>query len=543
MSQSGIMGSSVLEVFMKRLSILILVLALVMMTAGCTKVWPAETGSGEETAEDSPLTLEWYINSNWYNTPWGGNAVSEAITERTGVDIRFVSPEGNEAVNLDALIAGDKLPDLVTLGWWEPQVNVMIDGGKVYALNELADEYDTYFWEAADPERLKWYTQSDGNVYCYPNSSYSPSDYEGGQISSNQTFLVRKDIYEAIGSPNMTTPEGFADAVRAAAKRYPLVDGKPLIPVGAHEFTERGCDSFDKFLQNFLAIPHEKDGEFYDRYTDPEYKRWLKMFRELGEEGLLSNEIFIDKRVQMEEKTAEGRYFCMIYQRTDMAEQQRILAEKNPDSVYIAVDGPRNAEGDMHTLPGSGLNGWTITLISKNCRDPERAIRFLSFLMSEEGQKLIALGVEGEHYRMEDGRAVLTEETERLMETDYQAYVRQVGANDTYWMLQDNRMQSEWMPREDEILRQAEEWTYPYVCYTGQYDVIFASGSEEEIAQHKIEAVHGQMLPRLLLAPTEEEFERLWDQYVTLRKEYGLDVVLRESTRQMREAKEKLGME
>ena len=197
----------------------------------------------------------------------------------------------------------------------------------------------------------------------------------------------------------------------------------------------------------------------------------------------------------------------------------------------------------MHTLPGSGLNGWTITLISKNCRDPERAIRFLSFLMSEEGQKLIALGVEGEHYRMEDGRAVLTEETERLMETDYQAYVRQVGANDTYWMLQDNRMQSEWMPREDEILRQAEEWTYPYVCYTGQYDVIFASGSEEEIAQHKIEAVHGQMLPRLLLAPTEEEFERLWDQYVTLRKEYGLDVVLRESTRQMREAKEKLGME
>ena len=257
----------------------------------------------------------------------------------------------------------------------------------------------------------------------------------------------------------------------------------------------------------------------------------------------MSNEIFIDKRVQMEEKIAEGRYFCMLYQRTDMAEQQRALAGKNPDSIYIAVDGPRNAAGDRHTLPGSGLNGWTITLISRNCRDPEGAIRFLSFLMSEEGQKLIALGVEGEHYRMENGRAVLTEETERLMETDYQEYIRRVGANDTYWMLQDNRMQSQWMPQEDEMLRQMEEWTYPYVCYTGQYDVIFASGSEVAIAQQKIEAVHGQMLPRLLLAPTEEEFERLWDEYVTLREENGMSAVLQESTRQMREAKAKLGME
>ena len=528
---------------MKRLWSLILVLAIAVATAGCTKVQPAETASGANAEEEDTVTLEWYINYNWYNTPWGGNVVSQKVTDHTGVDIRFVSPDGNETVNLDALIAGDKLPDLVTLGWWESQVSVMINAGQIYALNELADEYDAYFWEVADPERLKWYTQPDGNVYCYPNSSYSPGDYEKGRISSNQTFLVRKDIYEAIGSPDMTTPEGFADAVRAAAEKFPLVDGKALIPVGAHEFTERGCDSFDKFLQNFLAIPYEKDGEYYDRYTDPEYKRWLMMFRELGEEGLLSNEIFIDKRAQMEEKIADGRYFCMLYQRTDMAEQQRVLAEKNPDSIYIAVDGPRNEAGDMHTLPSSSLNGWTVTMISKNCKDPEKAIRFLSFLMSEEGQKLIALGVEGENYRMENGRAVLTEETRLLMQTDYPEYVRQVGANDTYWMLQDNRMQAEWMPKEDEILYQMEEWTYPYVCYTGQYDVFLTDGSEVNTAHEKIEEIHGEMLPRLLLAPTEEEFERLWDEYVTLREENGLSAVLQESTRQMSAAKEKLGIE
>lgn len=341
----------------------------------------------------------------------------------------------------------------------------------------------------------------------------------------------------------MTTPEGFADAVRAAAAAFPTVDGLPLIPIGAHEFTERGCDSFDIFLMNFLAVPYEKDGVFYDRYTDPEYKRWLSMFRQLGEEGLLANDIFIDKRVQMEEKAAQGRYFCMLYQRTDIADIQRLRYSRDPDSVYIAVDGPRNSSGDPYTLPGTSLNGWTVTLISKNCRRPDLAIQLMSFLMGEEGQKLIALGVEGEHYTMENGRAVLTEGTARLLREDNAAYMAQVGANDTYWMLQDNLMQSKWKPLDEPVIRQMEEWTFPYTVYTGQYDISFTPGSEAAAADARITAIHGEMLPQLLLAPTQEEFEWQWNLYVELREISGLELVLEESTRQMNEAKAKLGLE
>lgn len=526
---------------MKRLISSLLCLAMILPAAGCVPNAHPAGPLPEEEAEKN-VELEWYVNFSWYNTPWGGNAVSRAITAETGVDITFISPGGSETETLDAFIAGNNLPDLVTLGWWEPQLSAMIGQGLVYPLNQLADEYDPVFWEVADEARLSWYTASDGNVYCYPNSSYAPGDYGGTvPIGSNQTFLVRKDIYEAIGSPDMTTPEGFADAVRAAAQ-LPTVDGLPLIPLGAHEFTERGCDSFDKFLMNFLAIPWEKDGKFYDRYTDPEYKRWLAMFRQLGEEGLLANDIFIDKRIQMEEKAAQGRYFCMLYQRTDIADIQRQRYSRDPESVYIAVDGPRNAAGDPYTLPGSGLSGWTVTMISKNCAHPDKAIRLMSFMMSETGQKLISVGIEGEHYTMENGRAVLTEETARLLNGDNAVYLAQVGANDAYWMLQDNRMQSQWMPLDDPVLRQMEEWTYPYTCYTSQYDVAFAPGSEADAADKRITAIHAEMLPRLLLASTQEEFEWQWDLYVYLREINGLELVLEESTRQMNAAKVRLGL-
>jgi len=528
---------------MKRLISMLLCLAAILGTAGCAfTAHPAMPSPN--AAETENVNLRWYINFSWYNTPWGGNAVSEAITEKTGVDITFVSPAGSEAETLDALIAGNNLPDLVTLGWWESQLNTIIDRDMVYALNELADEYDPYFWQVANEQRLDWYTAADGNVYCYPNSSYAPRDYEeDAHISSNQTFLVRKDIYETIGSPDMTTPEGFADAVRAAAEAFPTVDGQPLIPIGAHEFNERGCDSFDIFLMNFLAIPYEKDGRFYDRYTDPEYKRWLAMFRKLGEEGLLADDIFIDKRVQMEEKIAQGRYFCMLYQRTDIADIQRLRYSRDPDSVYIAVDGPRNENGDPYALPGTGLNGWTVTLISKNCQNPDKAIQLMSFMMSEEGQKLLALGIEGEHYNMVNGRAVLTEETARLLSEDPDAYVAQVGANDSYWMLQDNLMQSKWKPLDDPVIRQMEEWTCPYTVYTGQYDTSFTPGSEVDAADKRITAIHGAMLPQLLLASSEEEFDALWDMYVDTREQSGLELVLEESTRQMNEAKVRLGLE
>ena len=53
-----------------------------------------------------------------------------------------------------------------------------------------------------------------------------------GNIPSNQVYMVRKDMYEALGKPDMTTPEGFVNTLVAAKEKFPDVDGSPLIPLG-----------------------------------------------------------------------------------------------------------------------------------------------------------------------------------------------------------------------------------------------------------------------------------------------------------------------
>lgn len=518
-----------------------LALATLPLTAcGTPTLQEVSSGYTGQTEVDQDITnLDWYINYSWFNTGWGTNLVSKEITKQTGVNINFITPSGNENEKLNALISSDTLPDIVTIGWWDGQVETIIDKDMVWSLNELADKYDPHFWEVANPEVVEWETLEDGNFYGYPNSATAPRDLENhDKLSSNESFLVRKDIYEAIGSPDMSTPEGFYQAVKKAKEYMPEVDGEPLIPVGAHVFDKTGCVSFDKYLQNFLAVPWEKDGKYYDRYTDPDYLTWLKMFRKLNEEGYLSDDIFIDQRVQMEEKIEDGRYFCMIYQYTDMASQEKTIYENNPERIYIAVDGPRNSRGDDPTLPVNNMNGWTVTMISKKCSDPEKAIKLLDFLISEEGQKLVYLGVEGSMYDMVDGKPVVHQEVMDLLNSDRAQYDAVYGADDAYWMLQDTVMQSDWQQPSIEPIEQIKEWTYPYVVYNGQYEL--PKDSHIQMQDEKQVELWGETLPNLLLAPTEEEFDRILEDFKYQREELGFTELMEEKTKIMQETKEKL---
>ena len=526
---------------------LFLAIALAVSTAACSggsksgqKATPSESPAspsasvsagagpgGDEPgwkSDTSPITFDWYLNFAWFPNKWGVDPTSQYVTRKTGVNINFIVPAGNENEKLNAMIASGELPDFITLGWWEEGVRKMVEGGLVYALDELAEEYDPYFFKVADPAKLAWYQQPDGHTYVYPNASSSPKDYEkyGTHFTSNQTFVVRKDMYEALGKPDMRTPEGFLNALRAAKEKFPTVNGLPLIPIGFHEFTDTGNYSFESYLQNFLAIPMEKDGKLYDRLTDPEYIRWLKVFRQANEEGLIAKDVFIDKRAQMEEKIAQGRYFAMLYQRTDFAAQQNVLYANDPNSVYIAIDGPANTNLDPPKLSGPGISGWTVTLISKNVKDKARAIRFLTYLISEEGQKDLYLGEKGVTWDTIDGKDQFKPEVLELLNKDRSEFDKKYGASYTFWMLMDTNMNLQWAPPAVEPFKQMEDWTRGKTVSYSQFDLLDPpSTSEEGIANTKIGQEWGKTLPKLLLAKSEEEFDRVFAEFLEKRESYG----------------------
>lgn len=484
-----------------------------------TKLDPNAPGWKTDT---KPIKFDWYVNFSWFTSKWGEDNTSKYITKKTGVDLNLIVPAGNENEKMNTMIASGNLPDFITLDVGDPNVQKLIDSGLVLPLNKLADEYDPYLYTVADPDKISWFTQEDGNFYGYPNSSSSPNDYKkyGEQYTSNQTFLVRKDMYEALGKPEMRTPEGFLNALKAAKEKFPEVNGQPLIPLAFHEFGDNGNYSLEDFLQNFLAIPQQKDGKLYDRSTDPEYLKWLKVFRKANEMGLLSKDIFIDKRPQMDEKEVQGRYFAMLYQIADVGVQNAAVYKTDPDKIYIPIDGPANANLDQPTLSGPGISGWTITLISKNVKDKKRAIEFMSYMISEEGQKDFCLGEKGVTYDTIDGKDQFLESY--LTATDGAKY----GAEYTYWMMMDTNMWLGWAPPTQEPYLSTGQWTKGKTYNFSEFTQLTPGGtSPEGVIWTKIQQLWGKTLPKLLMSKSDEDFDQLYNKFLKDRDNLGYDKV------------------
>lgn len=268
------------------------------------------TGTTEEAAlnpdepawklDTSPVDLTWFVGANWYPHSWGESLNSKYISEKTGVNVKIEVPSGEANEHITLMMTSGKLPDLITMGSWETAVKKLWEGDHVYALNELAEQYDPYFFKVAGDGTLKWYRQENGNTYGVPNDSYSPNlMHETGMTAANQTFLVRKDLYEEMGSPDLTTPEGFLNALQLLKDQYSEYKGQPISPFFAQGNVPYGMT---EYLQNLLAIPHEKDGKVYDRITDPDYITWLKTFRTAYERGLINVDFLVDSDTQVEEK-------------------------------------------------------------------------------------------------------------------------------------------------------------------------------------------------------------------------------------------------
>jgi len=490
-------------------------------------------------------TFDWYINFSWYKGKWGRDGATQTITEDTGVTAKYIMPIGDGGQKVTTMIASNTLPDLLTVGWYEGAYNDLIEGGLVYAIDELAEKYDPYFFKVASKEKLGWYTEKDGHVYGYPNASYTEEDLENGKdsIISNQAFMVRKDIYEAIGSPDMTTTEGFLNALVKAKEMFPEVDGQSLIPIVGTEFSNSDS-SFGGYLQDFLAVPMEQDGKAYDRRKNPDYIKWLKMFRKANEMGLINPEIFVDKRQQIEDKMVQGRYFAMMYPHIDALQPLTNIYNNNPERMYISVPGPKNSNGDEHTLPGPGISGWTVTMISKNCKNPAKAIRFFTYMMSEEGNRTAFFGKEGYSWEYVDGTPKLLPEVAEMRATQREQYDQLHGGDYMNWMFMDNAMQLRLWPDETVgAMTQVRDFTKGKVQPRFIYERWDPTGQQEEaIISQKTGLKWAATMPKLLTAETDAEFDEILESYFADSEKAGIQKLWDYRTVKMNENKAKLGM-
>ncbi|MFD2879504.1 hypothetical protein ACFTAO_31795 [Paenibacillus rhizoplanae] len=149
----------------------------------------------------------------------------------------------------------------------------------------------------AAADTLNWFQLKDGKTYGYPNYSNTQADYDSGNIPAKTAFVIRKDVYEALGSPDFGTPEAFQKTMNEIKSKFP-----DMIPFGFNAIGE-GTGSLGDALQDFIGVPLEtEDGKFYNRNLDEDYLTWLRTLNAVYRDGAISDDSFADDGTGFEEK-------------------------------------------------------------------------------------------------------------------------------------------------------------------------------------------------------------------------------------------------
>jgi len=255
-----------------------------------------------QTDRTERVTLTWFVQADWWDTSWGDDVITRTIEEWLNIDVEFITGD-EETLNL-LFAGGGDLPDIMTIFDMNSQA---VQGAATWALplNELAAMYDPYFFNVASEETLAWFRLADGNTYAYANYSNTFYDYENNTIPASDAFLIREDVYEAIGRMPMETPEEFLVALDAIAEAFP-----DLVPVG-------GVNNYNYNFQNFIGVPiYDEEGNWYHRNFDEDYLTWMRTLSEAHNRGHIQDDSFVADATIFEENVRFGNYATIFHGNT-----------------------------------------------------------------------------------------------------------------------------------------------------------------------------------------------------------------------------------
>ena len=545
------------HVLKKSAAALAIVLAAGALT-GCSGEKKGESGSMAKTSEDGSVEdgrykldentpawkldtkenskLTWYVNADWWNTEWGNDVVTKKVKEDLKVDIEFLVGDDTK---LNTFFAGEDMPDIITVFDSASSVAQKADSW-AYPLQDLADNYDPYFYKVASAQTLSWFAMSDGKTYGYPDYSNTQEDYDGGDIFAKTAFVIRGDVYEALNRPAMGTQEEFLNVLNQIKEQFP-----DLIPLGFNNFETDGTSSLGDVFQDFIGVPiTNEDGTFYDRNLDEDYLSWIKTFHQAYNNGCISDDSFTDDNTAWQEKESIGKYACIMMEGTP--QQSGFLttfANENPDAAYIAIDGPQSTKGNAPALNQAGISGWMITYVSKTCADPAKAIQLYTYLLSDEGQILTNYGIEGETYEVNaDGKYELLPEMKELRDTDNDRFKKEIRigefipfGHDRYKALSDDAY--------PDSIKQMQEWgkgklVPHFILENTDPD----AGSEEARAYSAIKTNWATTLVGLIRAKDDAEFDSILEGYKSFLNDNKWEDIVKVRNEKMAVNVEKLGM-
>lgn len=372
--------------------------------------------------DDEDVSIDWWVDA----TSWDFYQTASLIYKRTGVNINFTTALNADGTELSTMIAGNRLPDIITITDYSTRVQ-LAEEGYVYSISKLADYYAPSLLKHLSDELVNYYKATDGEVYGLANNFYNDDDiseYEalGESILPNYAVVVRKDYlnaylqYKKSNDSNFnedeytTTPSGFLEMAIWVKQHFGISNATPTVVLS--EFMAKASNGSISTalstLMEYFSVPKEdSSGNLVYEYATEEFKEVLLFLNEMYRNNLIISNNFGYSAANIITNIKNGTPFAVIgaTQNYSLGFSSRSAAgystgtqtfSDSNEYVPIVIT---NSKGDAPVLLDLSGRGLRVSMITNNARRVDRIIKVFDYLMSEQGQRELYYGeVEGQYY-------------------------------------------------------------------------------------------------------------------------------------------------
>jgi putative aldouronate transport system substrate-binding protein len=521
-----------------RKSMAVVLTALMLALAACSggNAPAGEKGTVEEVSDqgDSKTFKLWL---GWTATVNNDSLVQQYWRENDpGIDVRVEATQGDAVTALNLKLNTGGFEDAAVFGRSDVVNTSMIRSGSILPLEEYFNMPDKYPGLASIPKRyLDAMKDKDGHIWSIPTwFDQNPDEPWPGWASGG--WFIRTDVLEKTGmkKEDLGTLEGIEKFLRLAAQQKDE-SGRPLLPMS---FLSDANDE-QVIISTFGVttavaggvIPVEKNGEEYGFiYDNPQYKEAYKWMNKLYRENLIDHEVVTDKKERYKEKNKTGRVAMnvggffnidhLLWEQLDGPTEPAWFYETIP---YPKVDGVDNVGINQIVNPFPGDDVY----ISKNTKNLNAILKFLDYTLTPnaEQQHVSNDGPVGVNWDWVDeplGKWKYINPEYQALITSGDTVKMASAASGMYYM---SSYSNEWYPwwnlevmspkgRQKTIDFSQEIGKMGAVRVAEPQDMVKAKvGGLWEKYLPELENVRKEYKAKLLMAKTDNEFEKVWTDF------------------------------
>lgn len=403
--------------------ILLLTLSMIAsMAAGCSsgtkstvvKDNEAQTSSKGNTLPltDKPVTFKYWVPnaSSDQIKNYNDTLSMQEIEKKTGVHIDFVHPAaGQEQQAFNLMLASGDVPDIIqeregTL-YYPGGADKAISDGIYLKLNDLISKNAPNYskWLNKNSTITKLATTDAGNKWAF----FHLTD---GAEPAWTGFAVRQDMLDQVGLKAPVTLDDWHNILTAFKTKLSVQ--APLL------IQNTGVPMFNEILSawDIGSSFYQVNGKVKFGPSQPEYKEYLTLMNQWYKEGLIDKDfmgrtdagfgLIAPANLAATNKTG---MFATVWGMTATAYILAGNVKDNPKFFLTAIQAPKKAADQKIKFNYPSYEVREGTVITKNCKNPTLAVKWLDYLYTEDGSNIVNYGKEGDTYTLKDGKPVWTD--------------------------------------------------------------------------------------------------------------------------------------